>query len=414
MNQNRIILHVDLNHYYAQVEEMLQPSLRQCAMAVAGEKERRNGIILAKNDLAKSAGVLTGETIGEAKRKCPGLILLSARYDRYLYFSRKIRELYLEYTDQIEPFGIDEAWLDISKLAADCSEGKAIAQKIQTEIYQRYGLTVSIGISFNKVFAKLASDQIKPSGLVVIDKNSYQKTAWSYPVEELLYVGVATKKKMRLFDIYTIGDLAQKEHQFILRHFGKAGEMVWYFARGMDFSPVAHFSYQRPIKSIGNSITAIHDLTERMEIQLVLTVLCESIASRLREQQARGSLITLDLRDPSLKHQSHQRQFDFPSCLSEEILERAMILLDEIWNHEPLRGIGVSVGALSFNGEIEQMNLFLDEKKRAKNETLERTIDQLRERFGFESVKKCSLLIDKRLTNFNPKHEHIIHPVSFQ
>ncbi len=293
----RAIVHSDINHCYAQIEEMLNPELKQRPMAVGGSQEERHGIILAKNLHAKKYKIQTGETLDEARIKCPQLLILPPDYRRYQRITDQVKAIYREYTDRVEEYGLDEAWLDLTQSQRLFGPASQIARTIQQRVYAELGLTISIGLSFNKIFAKMASDFVKPSGFVTITRANFQEKIYPLSVRELFYVGAATQKKLEAWGITTIGDLASRDRQFMRRYFGKVGEMLHWFALGEDISEVALASEAIPVKSVGNSVTAVHDLHTHGEARLVLRVLAESVASRLRDQGLKGKGIALSLRD---------------------------------------------------------------------------------------------------------------------
>lgn len=413
MDKKRVVLHCDINHCYAQIEEMKVPALRNVAMAVGGHETTRHGIILAKNDLAKEYHIKTGESLRDAYAKCPQLVVIPPNYDDYLYYSEKVKDIYREYTDRVESFGLDEAWIDVSESVKIYGSGEVIARKIKNKIYEQLGLTISVGVSFNKVFAKLGSDMIKPDGLVVIDEENYKQVVWPLPVEELIYIGRATKRKLNDFGIKTIGELAAFRVDLIESRMGKVGVMIHEFANGIDDKSVAFTGYQDEAKSVGNGITTIRDMCNLQDIELVFRVLAESVASRLRDMKVEGQVVTIGLRDTELHGLSRQRKLAEPTCLADEILNMAMVLTREHYNGAlPLRSISLTISDLKKPPIVEQLSLFTDDKK-IKQRFLDETIDAIRNRYGFTKIKRCSMLLDDELTSFNPKADHIIFPVSF-
>ena len=413
MDNRRVVLHCDINHCYAQIEEMKVPELRKVPMAVGGHETTRHGIILAKNDLAKEYHIKTGESLREAYAKCPQLVVIPPNYDDYLYYSEKVKDIYREYTDRVESFGLDEAWIDVSASSKIYGSGEAIAREIKQKVYEQLGLTISVGVSFNKVFAKLGSDMIKPDGLVVIDEENYQQLVWPLPVEELIYIGRATKRKLNEFGIKTIGDRAVFGADLIESRMGKVGVMIHEFANGIDDKSVAFTGYQDEAKSVGNGITAIRDMRSLKDVELVFRVLAESVASRLRDMGVEGQVVTIGLRDNELHGLSRQRKLAEPTCLADEILAMAMQLTREHYSFIlPLRSISLTMSDLQKPAAVEQLSFFTDHGK-IKQRVLDETVDAIRSRYGFTKIKRCSMLLDDELTNFNPKADHIIFPVSF-
>lgn len=414
MIMERMILHSDINHCYAQIEEMKYPMLRKIPMAIGGFEEKRHGIILAKNDIAKQYQIRTGESLREAYAKCPDLKIIHPNYGDYLYYTEQVKDIYREYSDKVESFGLDEAWVDVSESISMFGSGKEIARQIQKRVLEELGLTISIGISYNKIFAKLGSDMVKHLGLVEITKENYKSKVWPLPVSDLLYVGRATAQKLKAYQIETIGDLARLPQGWMSDHFGKVGEILHLFANGEDSSQVADTFYQEPIKSIGNAITAPKDICDFQDAKLVYYVLVESVASRLKEAGLKGRVISISLRNKDLISFTRQRKITQASNLVSDIMPVVLDLLQKHYDFRmPLRTIGVSVSALESIHGYHQLNMFEDEKEQAKKRILEETMDEIREKFGYQKARRCSMALDKELTGFDPKHDHIIYPVSF-
>jgi DNA polymerase-4 len=410
----RVILHLDINHCYAQIEEMLHPELSFVPMVVGGSEEKRHGIILAKNLLAKKYGIKTGEPLRDALKKCPGLTVIPVHFDEYIYYTSKVKDIYREYTDQVESFGLDEAWIDVTKSATIHGDGESVAKIIQQRVKEEIGLTISIGVSYNKIFAKLGSDMIKPNGLVVISRDNYKQVAWPLPVEDLLYVGHATHDKLARIGVKTIGDLATLPVGVMKDMIGKMGEIVWGFANGIDGSDVDLTTYSRQVKSVGNSITAVHDIKNLEEAKMVYHVLVESVASRLKDHGLKGYVISIGLRDKNFISFGRQRKVEIATNISDEIFKVVIELVKESYNFAtPLRSIGVTVSGLEKDHAFTQLNLFVNEEERLALKRLDMIVDNIRARFGFEAVKRCSVIQDRALTNFDPKGDHTIHPVSY-
>lgn len=411
---SRMIVHSDINHCYAQIEEMKYPQLREVPMAVGGNEEKRHGIILAKNDKAKAYHIKTGESLREALAKCPQLCILQPNYEDYMYYTEKVKDIYGEYSDKVESFGLDEAWIDVSASTSLFGSGLEIAKQMQDHIHSELGLTVSMGVSYNKIFAKIGSDMVKHKGLVEITPSNYQKVIWPLPVEDLFYVGRATKHKLHHYSVETIGQLAQLPRGWMKDHFGKVGELLWWFANGEDISEVALSSHEEEAKSVGNAITAVKDITTLEEAKLVYYVLVEAVSSRLREQGLRGNVVSISLRSKELTWCSRQRKLSQATNLTSDIMPVVMALLKEHYDFSiPLRSIGVTMRGIEKDSGILQMNLFVNEQESLQQKKLEDTLDAIRSRFGFTKIQRCSMLQDRRLTDFNPKEDHVIHPVSF-
>ncbi len=408
----RCILHVDLNNFYASVECLYRPELANKPVAVSGDIEARHGIVLAKNQLAKKCGVTTGEAIWQAKTKCPNLVLIPPDFKKYLRFSRLARQIYGDYTDQIEPFGIDEAWLDVTGSLHLFGSGATIADEIRRRMRVELGLTVSVGVSFNKIFAKLGSDLKKPDATTIISQENFRSLVWPLPVGELLYVGRSTRRKLENRGVYTIGDLARRDLRSLVLQLGQWGETLWHFANGLDESPVRKTGETSLIKSIGNSTTAPHDLISFNDAKIILYVLSESVAARLRVHGLQCHTVALSLRDKDLFTFERQVRLSEPSSTARDISRQAIALLQENWRgNKPLRSLGVRGCDLVTEAGRLQLDLF-DEQK-ASATALEATVDELRRRFGANAVQRCIMLTDRRLSGFNPKDDHVIHPVSF-
>lgn len=412
MNKDRVILHADVNHCYAQIEEMLSPACRDVPMAVGGNEEQRHGIILAKNLKAKPFGIKTGEPIRDALKKCPNLFIIPPKYEEYKYYTEKVKNIYREYSDKVESFGLDEAWIDVTGSQSLFGSGEEIAKEIQDRVLSELGLTVSIGVSFNKVFAKLGSDMIKPQGLVIINKENYKEVAWKLPVEDLLMVGKATKEKMNKLDIFTIGDLAETSVKTLQKKFGVIGALLWSYANGTETSEVDPIGTKRPPKSIGNSWTMPKDINNFKEAKIVFERLTNSVACRLREQGYKGNVIHIHIRDKKLDSFGKQIKIDHCTDTAKEILKIVMDLLDEIWSRNiPLRSVGVSVTGLKPYTTHTQYDLFGVVEELEKENQIEMTIEDIRAKFGFFKVDKCSALLDKKLSEVDPKGNHTIFPV---
>lgn len=410
----KVIFHIDINHCYAQIEEMKCPSLRNVPMAVGGNEKDRHGIILAKNDIAKTYHIKTGESLREAYSKCADLLVIPPHFDEYMYYTEMVKDIYREYTDQVESFGLDEAWIDYTASQNLFGDPIVIAKEIQERIKKEIGLTVSIGVSFNKIFAKLGSDMIKPNGFVVISKENFKEVVWPQPVGDLLYVGRSTKRKLENIGISTIGDLACFSRKYLIQTFGKIGDIIWGFANGYDVSEVA-FSYAHRIpKSIGNGITAKRDLYTFEDVKLVFLVLAESVSSRLKEANLKGSVIHIALRNKNLEWLTRQKKIRIPTNITEEIMHTIKCLVLENYDFKiPLRSVSVSVSKLISDKEAIQLNIFDDETKRIKAEKIDMVMDDIRNKYGHYKIQRCVTLMDKDLTNFNPKRDHIVHPEGY-
>ncbi len=407
----RFILHSDLNNFYASVECLYNPELRNKAVAVVGDQEKRHGIVLAKNYNAKKYGVKTGDTVWEAKQKCrEELVCVKANFDRYYYFSKQVKAMYREYTDRVESFGIDEAWLDVSDVVKSFDEAYKLAEKIRVRVIEEFGLTVSIGVSYNKIFAKLGSDYKKPNATTVITPDNFKDIVWPLPVGDLLYVGRATNQKLNKLGINKIGDLAIASRDMLKTVLGKPGETLHTFANGLDQTPVKKFDDPEEIKSIGNSTTCPRDLKTNAEVRAIICVLAESVARRLREKNLWCNTVSLSIKTDDLQSFEISHKIEFPTNLASVISEECYKLFKFDWN-KTIRAIGVR--ATNLSGEVQQYSLFNNEQTNVKKEKFEKEIDKLRDRFGYNIIKRgsvCALKLDE----INPEHiTHAIHPVSY-
>ena len=403
-----------MNNFYASVECLYRPEIRDFPVAVAGDPLNRHGIILAKNMLAKKLGVKTGEAIWQAKLKAPNLVTVPPDFRKYLKFSRLARQILYDYTDQIEPFGIDENWIDVTGSKLLRGDGSAIANSIRQRIKEELGITVSIGVSFNKIFAKLGSDMKKPDAVTVIPHDKFKDIIWRLPVSELLYVGKATQRKLTSRGIMTIGDLANYPVELLVDMLGKWGEVLSLFANGKDTAPVRKLNEASAVKSIGNGTTCPRDLTCNQDVALVFTVLSESVAARLRDYGLKCTGVQVYLRDNELHSLTRQKKLSKPTYLSTDIFQAGMELLVQNYTwQKPLRSIGIRAIDLVTENSFMELSLFDDNDKLIQKENLAHTIDALRSRVGHDVVLKASCLLDTKLTGFNPKEDHTIHPVSY-
>ena len=407
-----VILHSDLNNFYASVECLYRPELRGKAVAVGGSVESRQGIVLAKNYLAKAAGVKTGDAIWQAKQKCPQLVCVPPDYHKYLRFSRLARNIYADYTDRIQPFGIDEAWLDVTGSTQLFGDGAAIADTIRRRMRQELGITASVGVSWNKIFAKLGSDLKKPDATTVITPENFREVVWPLPVGDLLYVGRSTERKLLNRAVLTIGDLARRDVHLLRLSLGVWGETLSAFARGLDDSPVSIVGEEAIIKSVGNSTTTPRDLVCEEDVKLIVFVLAESVAARLRGHGLKCRTVTISVRNNDLYSFERQGKLPAASFLSGTIARKAMELFRENYSWDrPIRSIGVRGADLATAAGSIQLDLF--DRDATEMETLEKTVDLLRQRFGPYSVQRCSLLQDTKLTGLCPQTDHVIHPVAY-
>lgn len=393
----RIILHSDLNNFYASVECFLHPELKDKFVAVCGNREDRHGIVLAKNQAAKICGVKTGEAIWEAKAKCPELIIVKPHFDEYLRFSHAVRKIYSDYTDLVEPFGMDECWLDVTGSRALFGSGVHIANEIRNRIKNEVGLTVSVGVSYNKVFAKLGSDMKKPDAVTVINDKYEIK---DLPAGDLLGVGRATARKLNEFRIRTIGDLADCDASFLQRKLGKNGIMLWRFANGLDNSRVMPSDFRFPAKSIGHGVTTVSDLHTDEEVRRVMLELTIDISHKLRIGKNFAGGIEVDIRDNKLSRVSFSKKLDFYTQNTFMITEAAFELFKENYQWEnPVRSVTVRVTRLGDEAEAAQISFF--DRENDKGEKIENTMETIRMRFGRGAITYGSLLCDLKMPKGN-------------
>ena len=389
--EERVILHCDLNNFFASVSLLFNPTLRSVPVAVCGDKEQRHGIVLAKNEAAKRCGVKTAEAIFEAKAKCPELVILPPMMDKYKEYSEKAHRIYEEYTDMIEPFGIDECWLDVTGSRLLFGSGEEIADKIRREIKQKLGITVSVGVSFNKVFAKLGSDMKKPDGITVISRENFREKIWRLPISDLLFVGKKTTDRLRSCGICTIGDAAVCSDEMLERLLGKNGLELKRYALGEDNSPVSRQHEKATPKSIGRSVTRQQDFKTPDEIWGMFLSLAREISDSLREQGLYAGGVQVHIRNAALSVKEFSRSYPDSVNGAKIIAERGMELLNEHFGFtEPLRSVGLRAINLRGYQTAIQEDIFGDSEKRETEEKIESSIYELRKKFGSTSITRAA------------------------
>ena len=393
MNDSRVILHCDLDCFYAAVEINENPALRGKCVAVCGSTENRHGIVLAKSYEAKRYGVKTGQANWEAQSVCPGLICVPPHYDLYLQYSQVVRDIYRRYADNIEPFGMDENWVDLELCHDVNGVGAATAREIQRAVKSETGLSVSIGASFSKIFAKLGSDMNKPHGITLIDRDCFREKVWPLPVSDLLYVGPATTRKLRDIGCLTIGDLAQSPREAIKNRLGKNGIMLWQFANGADNTDVMPGDYVMPVKSVGHGTTCVCDLESNYPVWRVLYELAQDVGQRLRQGELAARGVALYIRDKDLGWEQHQTPLSAPSQNALEIASAAFALFREryLWQ-KPVRALTVSAINLISAHAPEQLDLFGEGARRLRRRELDGAIDDIRRRYGYGAIRAASLM----------------------
>lgn len=400
--KDRVILHCDCNNFFASVELLEYPELQDKPVAVSGSVDERHGIILAKNEVAKKYDVKTAETVIDARKKCPGLILLQPHRKKYSKYSKIINEIYAQYTDQIEAFGIDESWLDITgSWQLFGPDPISIAHRIREEVYAKTKLTISVGVSFNKVFAKLGSDIKKPNAVTAILSDDYKNIVWPLPVSTMLFVGAGAAKALQELGIHTIGELALADDHLIENILGKSGINMLTAARGLDNSPVAKYGEREPIKSVGRHNTYSCDIVGFDVIYSEISDLCDDIAQKLRKESLYANGIQILIKSPELKTISRQRALNYSTDIGKELADEAMKLVNENWNDvKPVRMLGVTAIQLSDVPAGEQINLLENEKKSfEKRKYIERSMDLIRAKFGNDSIMDANRLHKKSRQN---------------
>ncbi len=406
----RQILHVDCNKFYASVECSRRPELRDQPVAVGGSEASRHGIVLTKNEIAARYGLTTGEPLWSARQKCPGLVVVPPDFPTYTRYSHMVRGILSDYTDRVEPFGLDEAWLDLTGCAGDPVE---TAHTIRRRIKAELGITVSVGVSFNKVFAKLGSDYKKPDAVTVFSRDNYKQLVWPLPAGDLLYVGRATRRKLAERYIFTIGDVACASPALLRSLLGKWGPMLHAMANGLDRQPVIPAEQAAAVQSVSNGMTTPRDVTDEQEARVVLCVLAESVGRRLREQHFVGKTVELQVRDNTLVTHGFRITLDHYIQSTEDILREGVALLRQKYRWgKPLRSLTLGVSGLEPDTVPCQLDM-LDSAGREKRETLDRTVDALKKRFGDGCLHRAVVLEDPDLAGLSLYDTHTVHPPGF-
>lgn len=384
----RNILHCDMNNFYASVECMLNPELKQYPVAVCGSVEERHGIVLAKNYKAKAYNVTTGEAVWKAKEKCPDLVVVPPHYEEYLKYSKLAKNIYYDYSQQVEPYGMDECWLDISGTEKIFGTPLSVANEIRERIKFELGLTISVGVSFNKIFAKLGSDLKKPDAVTVITHAGFRSEIWGLPASDLLGVGRATKSKLDRYCIRTIGALAQTDPKFIKSILGKNGLLLWQYANGLDISVVHNKDFVSPVKSIGHGTTTVQDLKTDFDVWCVMLELCQDIGHKLRVHQKAATGIAIHIRDNTLFSKQWQTPLSVFTQSPLLLAQSAFLLFQKRYSWtNPIRSITVQVINLVPQDTPRQMDFFNNYEKIEKQEKLDICIERLRNRFGKYCVR---------------------------
>ncbi len=397
MEKDRVILHSDANAFYASVECVLDPSLKGKAVAVCGSTENRHGIVLAKSETAKAAGVKTGMANWQAKRLCPDLISVPPHQEIYAKFSRCLHEIYLRYTDRVEPYGLDECWLDVTN---HFKPPLQIAEEVRAAVKGELGITVSVGVSFNKIFAKLGSDMKKPVAVTEITRENYREKVWRLPCSDLLFCGRATTEKLSKMGIATIGELAAYPCEYLRRKFGKNGEALWRFANGLDSSPVSRYDETEQAKSVGHGITCVADLKDFGEASVVILALAQEVGQRLRQMNLQAKGVQITVRDNALEFQSWQKRLPFPTQCALTLSKEGFSLLKERYEWvRDIRALTVSAIDLERLDKPEQMSFFTATDEKQKR--VETALDRIQGKFGTDAIKPAVLLGENKLPDLS-------------
>lgn len=390
----RTILHCDCNAFFASVEELYHPEYKSVPMAICGDPDSRHGIILAKNEKAKAYGIQTAETIWSAKKKCPSLLLAPARREAYKECFQQINDIYIQYTDQVEPFSIDESFLDITgSLRLFKKSSRALADEIRNRIEKEVGITISVGLSFCKIFAKMGSDYKKPNATTEITKENFQDILWPLPAGAMMMVGPRLIEQLKALSIYTLGDLANANLQILTAHFGKNGQQLHDYANGIDSSPVLPFDTYTAAKSIGNGMTFRRDLATEKEALTAIRKLSEAVVGRMRKEQVLCTQVQITVRYSTMKTFTRQISLSTATNLIDDITSNAYHLLLSHWNKQPIRMLTITAGGLTAKEEaIEQVSFFdMDTENLARNTRLEDALFRIRDKYGKDSIQICAV-----------------------
>lgn len=393
----RTILHSDMNNCYASIERKLNPSLVGKRLVVCGSVEDRHSIVLAKSYEAKAFGVKTGDSLFEAKMKCPGLVAVKPHYDEYFKFSKLAHKIYYSYTNQVEPFGLDECWLDVTGSKKLFGSGETIAHEIKERIKKELGITVSIGVSYNKIFAKLGSDLKKPDAVTVISKNDFKEIVWPLSTDAIIGIGSKTKKKLMYMNINTLGELAKADVNLLKRKLGIRGLYLWQYANGYDTSEVCDYYHRDKIKSISRGVTTKADLNSYDEVKKIFEELAIEVSKKLIEEDLKAGGVKITIRDKNLSYVSFQKVFTETSISALRLNDKAMELFKERYDFkEAIRSLTISAINLTRNTKTEQLSLFAP-KKVIKDDRLEKVFNEIREKFGSDKIGYLGLELNSKM-----------------
>lgn len=411
VKDNKIILHSDMNSFYASVELIKNSQFKGLPLAVGGDEDNRHGIVLAKTIEAKRYGIVTGESLLEARKKCPNLVVLPPNYEKYLEYSKRAQKIYYDYTNQVEPYGMDECWLDITGSTNLFGNGFDIANEIRNRIKDELQLTVSIGVSFNKVFAKLGSDMKKPDAVTVIKRSNFKKIVWPLKCEEMIMVGKSTKRKLNNIGIKTLGELANTNVEVLEKLLGINGKRLWLWSNGIDNSEVRDYYYKPPPKTIGHGITTKEDLTNDDEVRAVFQELVQDVSRQLLEQGYLATGVAINIRSNKLKRTTYQMKLQFPTNSSLEMTNAAMELFKNYNWENNLRTITIRAINLINDNETYQVNILDDITEHKKNMDIEYAMYLIRKRYGEKSITYCNALNNNKMPT--DEREKVILPFNF-
>ena len=393
----RTILHSDMNNCYASIERKLNPSLIGKRLVVCGSARDRHSIVLAKSYEAKAFGVKTGDSLFEAKMKCPGLVAVKPHYDEYFKFSKLAHKIYYSYTNQVEPFGLDECWLDVTGSEKLFGSGETIAHEIKERIKKELGITVSIGVSYNKIFAKLGSDLKKPDAVTVIKKDDFKEIVWPLSTDAIIGIGSKTKKKLMYMNINTLGELAKADVNLLKRKLGIRGLYLWQYANGYDTSEVCDYYHHDRIKSISRGVTTKADLKSYDEVKKIFEELAIEVSKKLIEEDLKAGGVRITIRDKNLDYVSFQKVFTETSISALRLNDKAMELFKERYDFkEAIRSLTISAINLTRNTKTEQLSLFAP-KKVIKDDRLEKVFNEIREKFGSDKIGYLGLELNSKM-----------------
>lgn len=393
----RTILHSDMNNCYASIERKLNPSLVGKRLVVCGSARDRHSIVLAKSYEAKAFGVKTGDSLFEAKMKCPGLVAVKPHYDEYFKFSKLAHKIYYSYTNQVEPFGLDECWLDVTGSEKLFGSGETIAHEIKERIKKELGITVSIGVSYNKIFAKLGSDLKKPDAVTVISKDDFKEIVWPLSTDAIIGIGSKTKKKLMYMNINTLGELAKADVNLLKRKLGIRGLYLWQYANGYDTSEVCDYYHRDRIKSISRGVTTKADLKSYDEVKKIFEELAIEVSKKLIEEDLKAGGVRITIRDKNLDYVSFQKVFTETSISALRLNDKAMELFKERYDFkEAIRSLTISAINLTRNTKTEQLSLFAP-KKVIKDDRLEKVFNEIREKFGSDKIGYLGLELNSKM-----------------